>query len=407
MTPAAIALSLLALTHVISAPTTEPESLFVHGHLREAAAGFTARLAANPGDQLAARRLALLALWENRLEDAAARLTALVVADSTDDELVGALAETRYRQKRFAEAALLFRRQGRTAMADKVAAIPTPYAVSVPGSGVRLAFAPGAILPVLAVQVNGQDAHFLLDTGAGETILDKDFADKVGAVRFGTDSATYAGGRRASFEHGAVDSVQLGAAIVHGVPVHIQNTRQYAAAAGGISVDGILGTGLLSQFRATLDFEQQVLDLAPRGSSGTGGTPLPFWLLGDHFVTVPAVAMGHIEALMVFDTGLALPGGALVPAASLVAEAGIDLPQGSVSGLGGGGTVTVTPFEFPRLQVGALERSNVVAVAGAFPPTLEHQFGVRIGALLSHGFFAGHRVTLDFEIMQLIVDATN
>jgi len=75
--------------------------------------------------------------------------------------------------------------------------------------------------------------------------------------------------------------------------------------------------------------------------------------------------------------------------------------------LGGGGTVTVTPFEFPRLQVGALERSNVVAVAGAFPPTLEHQFGVRIGALLSHGFFAGHRVTLDFEIMQLIVDATN
>jgi len=75
--------------------------------------------------------------------------------------------------------------------------------------------------------------------------------------------------------------------------------------------------------------------------------------------------------------------------------------------LGGGGTVTVTPFEFPHLRVGPLERSNVVAIAGAFPPTLEHRFGPRIGALVSHGFFAGHRVTLDFETMQMIIDGTD
>lgn len=80
-------------------------------------------------------------------------------------------------------------------------------------------------------------------------------------------------------------------------------------------------------------------------------------------------------------------------------------PSGaSVTGRGGGGVVTVTPFRFPRLEVGPLVRTDVVAVAGAFPPPLERSFGPRIGGLVSHGFFAGQRVTLDFDVMELIVE---
>jgi hypothetical protein len=49
-------------------------------------------------------------------------------------------------------------------------------------------------------------------------------------------------------------------------------------------------------------------------------------------------------------------------------------------------------------------RSRARALAGAFPPTLERRFGPRIGGLVSHGVFAGQRVTLDFDRMRQIVE---
>lgn len=252
--------------------------------------------------------------------------------------------------------------------------------------------------------MNARTAHFLVDTGAGETIVDPAFAASVGARTFGPDSGAYAGGKVGSFEHATVDSLELGGAVVRSVPVHLQGTTAYAPAAGGRAVSGILGTGVLSRFRATLDFAAQALELQAPGAGRAEGVGLPFWLLGDHFVTTTGAVGGGAESLLVFDTGLAMPGGALVPSASLLEEAGI-LPAGTpVTGVGGGGAVTVTPFLLERLTVGPLVRENVLAVAGAFPPSLERRFGTRIGGLLSHGFFADRRVTLDFVSMRLIVE---
>jgi hypothetical protein len=126
-------------------------------------------------------------------------------------------------------------------------------------------------------------------------------------------------------------------------------------------------------------------------------------LLGDHFVTVEGSA-GGVSTLLVFDSGLALPGGAFVPSASLLRELGVRPGSASVTGVGGGGAVTVTPFRFSRLEIGALGRTDVVSVAGAFPETLATRFGTRIGGLVSHGFFAGQSVTLDFDEMTMIVE---
>ncbi|HXV85857.1 MAG TPA: aspartyl protease family protein, partial [Gemmatimonadales bacterium] len=320
-----------------------------------------------------------------------------------------ALAEAFYRQRNYRGAAALHRGRGRAAMAAKLDALAGHGAAglaTVTPDGTRVPFAVQAVLPVLAVQVNGVAAHFLLDTGAGETIVDTAFARRIGAARFGADSAAYAAGQVGRFEHGLVDSLRVGAAVVGAVPVHLQSTRAFAPAAGGVTVDGIIGTWFLARFRSTIDFGGRQLILERRASAPEAGDwSIPFWLLGDHFVTLPATA-GGVETLLVFDTGLAMPGGALVPSAGLLADAGVTPDGTAVTGVGGGGRVSVTPFQFPRLELGTMARGPVLAVAGAFPPTLERRFGPRIGGLVSHGFFADQRVTLDFDAMRMVVTAS-
>jgi hypothetical protein len=381
------------------------DSLFRAGRLVEARDMYRALARSRPAPAVNAR-LGLLALWENRLSEAQSRLADAVRADSSDRISVGALGEVLYRQARFQQAAPLFARLGRSAFAAKLAAIRSPNQVSIPNEGVRLSFAPNAVLPVVEVKVNGVAAHFLIDTGGGESIIDPGFADRIGARRFGADSGAFAGGRTGVFEHAVVDSIHLGSARVTAVPAQVMSTRAFAPAAAGLPVDGILGTVLLSHFRATLDFGAGTLLLNRRSSSApSGGVTLPFWLLGDHFITVAADAAG-VPTLLVLDTGLAMPGGAFVPAASLLTETGVKPSGPEVSGLGGGGRVSVTPFDFPRLSIGSLNRSSVLSVAGAFPPVLEYRFGPRIGGLVSHGFFAGQRITLDFDAMRVFVEQT-
>jgi len=403
--PACWLAALLLFAGGLTAQAPSAESLFVHGALREARSAFADQLARAPGDRDGARRLAVLDLWGNRLDEAAVRLSALIAADSADTSARAALEEVRYRQHQFGDAARLARGLGHTAQADQLASVADPYRVSLPAAGTRLPSVPRTLLPVFHVQVNGRDALMILDTGGGELILDPAFADSIGARRFGTDSGTYAGGKRAAFAYGTVDSVRLGEALIRGVPVHVQGTRAYASEVGAHVVEGIIGTILLAQFRATLDFADQALRLEPRGTPVRGGTPLPFWLLGDHLITTPAVAMGHLATLLIFDTGLALPEGAFVPGPTLLARSKVVLPGKTISGVGGGGAVQATPFTYPALTVGPFARTNLVAIAGVFPPSLEHQFGPELGGIVSHGFFTGHRVTIDFDMMRVVVDA--
>lgn len=394
---------ILAVQAVASPAAAIADSLFARGDLDAAHDAYARQLALHPDDGVALTRLGMLALWSNRLAEAERLLGAAAAGDPDSREIQGALAEVHYRAGRFVRAAEHLRRLGREAQAAKLEAIGLPNRVTISPAGTRLPFAARALLPVLVAEVNGHQAHLLLDTGAGETILDPAFADRVGARRFGADSAVYAGGRVGTFDHAAVDSLRLGEAVIHGVPARVLSTRAFAPAAGGLPVDGIIGTTLLSQFLSTIDFGGRALELAPRGTGAAeAAITLRFWLLGDHFITASGVAAG-VETLLVFDTGLAIPGGAFVPAESLLREAAV-VPLGTpVSGVGGGGAVSVTPFRFPRLAMGSLVRTDVMSVAGAFPEVLEHRFGPRIGGLVSHGFFEGRRVTLDFDAMRLIV----
>ena len=352
--------------------------------------------------------LGRIALLENRLDEAELSLSAALEGGEVR-AAVPLLAETFYRSDEFDSAATWWRRAGRRAMATKLASFAgtTPYQHDLRAAR-RLKFVQVDPLPVVRVRVNDlATGNFLLDTGGSEVYLDSEFADQVGASRFGRERGTFAGGRRASYEHGKVDSLLLSDLLVRNVPVHILPLGHLRGIAGRRRIHGILGTVLLHHFTPTIDYLGAELVLRPlgsrpardRGPRSSAGARAPFWMDGDHFV----VAKGSINrrpTLLFLDSGLAGGGFACPP--SMMAEAGIPPPEGPVlRGEGGGGSVEARRFVVDRIQLGRAEQRDIVGWSGVFPRFLEHNFGYRIGGLLSHGFLRNYRVTFDFARMQL------
>lgn len=393
-----------------SALAAAAESLFVAGAFAEADTLYARILAAAPGDTLALRGRGTVALFHNRLADATRWFEAALARNPGSTGLLRRLAESHVRSDDFKRAARFEREAGRAPRARQLEDLAgrTPYRADPRAA--EVAFVQTDPLPVIEVRVNGSaPVFFIIDTGASDIVLDTEFADSITVRRFGADSATFAGGRRASVEHGAVDSVTLGGLTVRDVPVEILSTRRFSGAAGGRRVSGILGTTFLYHFIATLDYPGGRLVLRPRteaalreverSAAADSSWAIPFWMSGDHFM----VARGRMNAspplLWFIDTGLA--GAGFTCPASTIEAAGVDLSKApSFQGQGGGGAVTVTPFVVDSLSLGPAVRRGITAFFGPFPPTLEMGQGYRIAGLLSHGFLRPYRLTMDFTGMR-------
>ncbi len=394
-------------------PTTlaPAESLFAEGRFAAADSLYARTLARDPGDTLAILRRGTIALYENRLADARALLRRAVRQAPADPRRHSLLAEAHYRADRFPAAARELRAAGRETKARMLEDFGDRRPRRIEGDSTEVPFLQTDPLPVIEASVNGSaPVKLIIDTGGAELILDPRFADSVGVRRFGQETGLYAGDRTASFERGRADSVRIGRLVVRDVPVDVQSTRQYAAAARGERIDGIVGTTFLSRFLATLDFPRGRLVLRARGSEAAKAFQaqaeaerrivVPFWLAGDHFMVAWGTLNGGPPRLWFVDTGLA--GGGFTCPRSTLEEAGVDLGGSpEVEGVGGGGKVKVVPFVAERLTLGEAEVRKVFSFFGPFPETLERRFGFRIAGLVAHTFFRGFALSFDFERMRL------
>jgi hypothetical protein len=196
-------------------------------------------------------------------------------------------------------------------------------------------------LPLLPILVNGREVIVLLDTGGSDLLLDPAIAAEVGAASFGSIEGTFGGGRKAPTGLGSVETLQLGPWIARNVPIVTVPTARFGAVCGGCRVDGVLGTGTLLHFLATIDYPAGALRLRRRGAADPDAARaehrMPIWLAGDHYV----------------------------------------------------------------LALGEARRADLVAVVGPFPAALETSQGIRIAGLVSHAFFRPWALSLDFERMEL------
>jgi len=389
-------------------PLPDCEEELAAGDLALARACFAAAYLADTQRPEAAARLADLDLWSNRLADAEQWAWQAARAASADPRPAATLATIAYRRNDFPLASRLARRRGNGAEAAKLESFggTRPYEMPPGFVETRLSFRATDPLPIVDVRLNGSEPiAFVIDTGAFELIVDPAVAKRVGIRSFGEEVSTFAGGKTSPIGHGHLDSISLGEVEVRHVPVQLLDTRRFTQALGGIEVGGVVGTSFLAQFLATIDYRGGALVLRRKGAifaPSAGAREVPIWWVGSHFLLASGAVNASPPQLFFVDTGLA--GAAFTAPASTLASAGIDLGAGAISGMGGGGKVSVTPFTAARLSLGAVTAQDLPGFAGAFPPSLEHRFPCRIGGLISHQFFRPYALTFDFEKMRLLIE---
>ena len=181
----------------------------------------------------------------------------------------------------------------------------------------------------------------------------------------------------------------------------------------GKPIRGVIGTVFLYHFIFTFDYPNGKLILQrkteenmkkmKRQIQSKDNIVVPFWMAGDHFIVARATVNKSEPILFFVDTGMA--GGGFTGSARTVKEAGIQLPEESFEGVGGGGKVMIKPAVVDELALGDAREKNVMGLFGAFDNTgLEYKFGFRIGGIISHGFFRPYKLTFDFTTMNLILE---
>ncbi|MBK7403962.1 MAG: clan AA aspartic protease [Phycisphaerales bacterium] len=152
--------------------------------------------------------------------------------------------------------------------------------------------------------VNGQDlGWFILDTGAGASVLSPDAAAKIGAERIGSIAASGVGGTvQTGFYR--VDTIQIGQVTMKGqalIGLDLSFLKPYF----GVDVGGLLGYDLLARCVADIDMSAAAVSLHDPATFTLpeGGVWQELMLAGRQAV-VHAGFEGH-DALFRLDTGAA------------------------------------------------------------------------------------------------------
>jgi len=349
-------------------------------------------------------RLAQLSLLANDL--AAARRHAETALRLAPDFPLpyGLLAEASYRDGDYDRAADCYRKLGRVGLADKARQLAQTGAYACTSGAADNSCTPflgSGPLPVITARVQGRAVNLVVDSAAGELLLDHAFAAACGLVSGGTERMAFAGGRKAIVQHTIVDELTLGNFTLVQVPSLSLDITDVFAPFFDFPIHGVLGVEILKRFTVTLDFSvgQMILDVP-----GSSTVPLPgqtqrLWLAGSHYpVTAAQIGEGRPVMLLV-DTGMS-------GADCLVAESMSERvpvladPDGAVTGSGGGGEVTGRVVRLPELCVaGHCRRAVRAVVLEHFP--LERQLGFRMAGMLASDYFRNTILSFDFKRMLL------
>jgi hypothetical protein len=245
------------------------------------------------------------------------------------------------------------------------AQIATPTVAAVPGASADIPFEMfrGSRI-VLNGRVNGVDTPMMLDSGAGVTTLDDDFAKKIGLKRGTKIQAQGAGG---SEEGELVQNVtiQAGNLNLSGVTVLVLDLEPIEKGIGR-PIPAVLGREVFMNSVVGLDFDKQVLTLSPSKGFAAPAGATEVKLTRDsftHFLPVSVDGLPPVDAA--FDLG---NGGALSVSAEYFKKTPslAKLPfavglSGGVGGLHENRRVTL-----PKVTVGGVSLDQVPADLGTF-----------------------------------------
>jgi tetratricopeptide (TPR) repeat protein len=389
------------------------DKLFNAGCFAEAKSVYTKVVRNDPNHKHATIRMGYTALLLNQLDEAEHWLIKAKELSTSQTLINQFIAAVFYRRKDFSNASIYFSAIGRTSVVKKLASFNNqiPYDVDADFDQAAIPFIATEPLPFVRVVINGRrEGNFIIDTGGGEIILDAEFAEECDAEIFGSETGNGFGGGKAGFlGHGKISILSLGTFHIRNVPVNTLPLRHIELA--GIKIDGVIGTVFLYQFLSTIDYKSGCLILRNKEKHSFDKilqqtchpVIVPFAMAGDHYMVSHGSLNDGTNMLWFIDTGLA--GVGFTCPLSTIKKSKINVQKNNKrQGEGGGGSFDVFPFHVKKISLDSMCVNNVHGEFGAFPLQLEKGLGFKIDGLLSHEFFTGRSLTIDFKEMKYLLD---
>jgi len=382
----------------------------------EARAMFGRSLAVDARDPAALAGLGKLALFADRASEAESLLSAAIGSGAAAEP--GAIADlyaARLRLGQYTRAAELAPRvhdEGRVSLLERLAASP-PYRIANSPEEGKAPWTKGYPVPLLRVKLNGQSVLMAIDTGTRDVLVDQTFARTCNVQMLPSKSLVPWDGTQIAVQNAMVQRLELGGLRIEDLPAGVVGLRKWMLQVNPQSepVAGVIGLGLLRRFTPTLDYRAQALELRRPGRAfptGLSAQRVPFEIWGEADLTVYGSLNSGRRMAMVVQTGVA--GCGVAAPADVFDEVGIK-PGRIARALKGAGSVLQgrpwTAVKVSSVTVGPLVRDKVPGWSGALDDVELWRHGVRRDAILSHDFFAGQRVTIDWERRELVVEGKN
>jgi predicted aspartyl protease len=264
-------------------------------------------------------------------------------------------------------------------------------------SKVKFRLAGGAQpLILLPVRINDRGPFdFILDTGAGTSLLSADLAKALDVKVIGSKEGQSAGGK-VSVSLAKVDSLAVGETKLDDVDVGIVDLGQIAKTIGA-KIDGDLGYNFLKHFRVTINYRDCELRLEDpkRIESFARGaqTEIPIRLANSAkpllLVNVHANGSGPFQ--FAIDTGTSTT----AITTELAKQLGIETsPVGP--GTTGGAPVDFHAATLQSFQLGGAKIDNMAVVVADFFTMLSAAIGAKLDGIVGYNFLRNYKVVIDY-----------
>jgi predicted aspartyl protease len=276
--------------------------------------------------------------------------------------------------------------------------------IAVESSRTKFRLAGGAQpLILLPVSVNDQGPfQFILDTGAGTSLLSPELAQKIGATIIGAKQGQSAGGV-VSVSLAKVHSLAVGEARRDEVDVGVVDLSDIASTIGA-KIDGDLGYNFLNCFQITIDYHNCEMRFdAPKrveflGSAARAELPLRLAHPAKPLILVDAYLNRQGPFQFAIDTGTSTT--AITPELARKLRV-VTSPIGAATT--GGAKVEVVAGFVRSFALGAAQVDNMAVVVADFFAMLSSAVGTNLDGIVGYNFLRNYKVVIDYpgEVLRL------
>jgi len=372
------------------------------------------------GEALAWASLGLLDFYENKIAQGLENLRTAVYLEPNEPDFVYSLAQVAARDEHYKESADAYRtflrisprtdldrRERIKGLIDFLEFLGNRERLYLPDGEKRtkVSFKLKNDRPVIEVRLNKSDAplNFVLDTGAGISVLSEDTAKKLNIkpVASGGSARGVGGNGKFDIVYGFLKSLYIGDVKIKNVPIYI---RKFHSA--NEAVDGYIGLSLISKFLTTIDYGNNTFELVNKNTTekrpvDDNNLSFPLRLTSSGFLS-GEVQLEGIETPLNFivDTGASVS--VISEAVAQMDEVRHFVKDEKMRIIGAAGVTESAPsFLLPRVTFGNHSRQSIKAVALNLD-VINETSGFEQAGILGGNFLKNYRLTFDFENSKVI-----